>query len=98
MMVRSGMLSRIYELMDKYHLSGYRLNGAAATQVEATPKHYVLRLGGLPQLPFFIELAKLTEVPLETIRTEEEDNGPGCDTCGYGGGVEYNVYVPRREQ
>ena len=50
-------------------------------------------LHGLPELSFFLNLARDLKVPIENIETDSRDLGPGCETCGYGGGQEVNVKV-----
>lgn len=88
------MIEQIEALMKAHGVWGLTQGGAGNSSVEREGDRYVIESDGLPQLPFFIELAKLTGVALETITTESRDHGSGCDTCGYGGGTEYLIYVP----
>lgn len=37
------------------------------------------------------------EYPRAVFRVEVVDLGPGCDTCGYGGGVELHVTADHRK-
>jgi hypothetical protein len=88
-------IQAITALMNEHHLLGYTRNGAGEASVKKTNKGWVLTLGGLPQLPFYIALADLLNVKLEKITTEADDYSDGCETCGYGAGTEYIVTVPR---
>lgn len=85
----------IDELMTKHHLHGLTLNGAGSSGVEKLDDGgWRLTFDGMPNLKFFIELATLAGVPLESIETTSETSYGGCDTCGYGGGTEYFAIVP----
>jgi hypothetical protein len=53
-----------------------------------------MELDGLPTLTFFVELAEALGIALTSIRVEAEDHGGGCDTCGDGGGVSYDITAP----
>lgn len=88
------MIEKIEELMKKHGVWGLTAGGAGSAHVELKDGRYVLETDGLPQLTFFVELAKLVGIELETIKTESNDLGSGCDTCGYGGGTEYLIFVP----
>jgi hypothetical protein len=90
------MIEAIESLMSEHHLVGFTLNGYGSSKVIEDHGNYVITVDALPQLPFFIALAKLVDVPLETIKTEDEDHGSGCETCGYGGGTEYVITVPAK--
>lgn len=82
-------------LMQKHGVSDLYRGGAASAGVEVKDNEFVISFGDLPQLTFFIELAQLCQVPLESIKTKSESYGEGCDTCGYGAGSEITVRVPR---
>ena len=86
----------ITDLMKKYQVDGYTLNGAGHAGVERLKDGRLkLTFGGMPNLNFFVDLAALAGVPIGSIETEVEEGGSGCDTCGYGGGTEYFAYVPQ---
>jgi hypothetical protein len=85
----------IMALMKAHYLDGATLNGAGQAGCEQLKDgSWKLTLDGLPQLGFFVALAALAGVPLESIRTDTKESGGGCDTCGYGDGTEYFAYVP----
>ena len=85
----------ILALMEKNHIGAFTLNGAGSTGAELLKDNrWKLTFDGMPNLGFFVELAVLAGVPIESIQTGSNDEGPGCDTCGYGGGIEYFAYVP----
>jgi len=86
--------TEIDALIQKHHLGGCTLNGAGKVKAVKTGKYWEIVFAGLPNLKFFMELAKLAKVPLETITCEDEYNGDGCETCGFGGGTTYTVKVP----
>jgi hypothetical protein len=87
-----SLLDDIKQLARKHDLSPFAYSDGG---VDETADKWVLTLDGLPQLPFYVALADLLEVPLLSITTRGDDHGPGCDTCGYGGGVEYVITVPK---
>lgn len=90
------MIEKIKNLMADHGLLGLTLGGAGDAGIAVRDGAYVINVGDLPNLSFFIALAQLVGVPLESIKTEDEHNGPGCETCGYGGGTEYVITVPAK--
>ncbi len=82
-------------LMRKHHIWGLTLGGAGNSSVIENEKSFVAETDGLPNLFFFAELAALANVPIESIHTEAEDHGSGCETCGYGGGTSYTFTVSK---
>jgi hypothetical protein len=86
--------AEIDALMKKHNISEYTLNGAGHSGAELlSDGRWKLTFGGLPNLGFFVELAALAGVPIESIQTDSDESYGGCDTCGYGAGVEYFAYV-----
>lgn len=94
------VLAEMTRLMVKHKLvPALTRNGHSDARIERLEEKewkWKLAFDGMPQLPFFIELAKSLKIPLESIKTEVEDFGGGCDTCGYGGGFEVYAYIPRK--
>jgi uncharacterized protein YmfQ (DUF2313 family) len=85
----------IVALMEQHSLTGLTLNGAGQSGVERMQDgRWKLTFDGMPNLPFFVALAKLAGVSIESIQTTSEESYGGCDTCGYGAGTEYFAYVP----
>ena len=90
--------SDLEALMKAYHVSEYPLRGAGQSGAEMLPDgRWKLTFGGLPNLGFFVELAKMAGVPIEQIQLDSDDSYEGCDTCGYGAGVEYFAYIKESE-
>jgi len=52
-------------------------------------------IDGLPNLTWLLDLADSLGISPRAIQTESMDRGPGCDTCGYGGGPLCKVTIPR---
>jgi hypothetical protein len=69
-------------LIEKHDLKDDYYSRVRAHQ---TSDGFALTLGGMPILPFFVELAERLSIPLENITTDIHWGGGGCDTCGYGG-------------
>lgn len=81
--------------MKRHGLDGLYQGGYGRSNVKDEPDRWILQFGDLPQLTFFMELASLCGVPMESIKTDTDESYSGCDTCGYGAGIEYTVIVQK---
>lgn len=88
------MKAEIEALMKEHDLWGPYLNGAGDSSVTEKEGAYVLTFDDMPQLSFFVALSGLCRVPIDSIKVETDEIYGGCETCGYGAGIEYTVTVP----
>lgn len=81
---------RFYELLKVY---GYKRSSWSDSAVRERQDDCCVVLRELPVLPFFLDLAKELNVPLDRIKVESSMDY-GCPTCG-GGGVDFEISWPR---